>query len=252
MIEKKIGNLIFREINDGTAYIVAECDKTAVEVEIPAKVDGLPVTAVGYNAFEDCTLLKKVVFPEPTEEDRMLCQTFDEICEYAFSGCSCLEEVELPYCVHTIGRGAFYNCVSLRKATFFDAFVGSYAFSGCKSLQSVSPVNYVNEGTFRFCESLTQLPVTKTLKEIEEDAFEHCYGLTEIVIPATTKYIGGLAFRSCRGLKKVVFEEPNGWTWLNRYTDEEKPLDLSDPERNARSLGEIDYDDGVSSWRKRK
>ena len=250
MSEKKIGKLTYREINGGTAYIVTECEKDAVEVEIPAKVDGLPVTAVWYHAFENCTLLEKVTFPEPTEEDWVQGNTFDEIGDYAFSGCSSLKEVEIPYCVHTIGRGAFYDCVSLRKATFGDIFVGSYAFSGCKKLEEVSPVDYVNEGVFRFCESLKELPVTKDLKEIGEDAFEHCYGLTEITIPATTRCIEGLAFRSCRGLKRVVFEEPNGWVWHCRYTDKDYPLDLSDPERNAKSLGEVDFDDGVSSWRR--
>ena len=244
----KWGNLTFELTEGDTAYTVISCEKEAVEAVIPRLLEGLPVRSIYEHAFEGCKRLERVIFPEPTEEDILNDRAFTEIGEYAFCDCISLKEVILPSTVNTIERGAFYCCSSLEKAVFFGAFVGSYAFSGCKKLQIVSPVYHVSEGAFRDCESLQYFPVTDDIEYISEDGFEHCAALTEIVIPRSVKSIHGLAFRGCRGLKKVVFEETAGWRWHCVYTDEWKSLDVSDPEKNAKNLGLVDFDDGVSEF----
>lgn len=246
----KQGKLTFTLINGETAYAVTACEKDAVEIVLPEKVNGLVVRKVEEYAFEDCKSLKQVIFPEPSEEAWTADEYLEEIGEYAFSGCISLKEVALPYGVRTVGRGAFYGCKALERASFDRAFVCGYAFSGCEKLVSVSPVSFVSEGAFRDCKSLKELPLAKGAREIDEDGFEHCEGLTEIVIPASVKRIGGLAFRGCYALKKATFEAPDGWVWHCRYTGKDYPLDLSDPARNAKSLGWADFDDGVSSWRR--
>ena len=93
-----------------------------------------------------------------------------------------------------------------------------------------------------------ETPVTDRLTEIEDDAFEHCDGLTEIHFPQTLRRIGDLAFRGCRGLRRVSFAEKEGWYVTCRYHDSEDALDLSDPERNARLLVQVDFDDGPNGW----
>jgi hypothetical protein len=115
-------------------------------------------------------------------------------------------------------------------------------------LRIVSPVYHVSEGAFRDCESLQYFPVTEDIEYISEDGFENCAALTEIVIPRSVKSIHGLAFRGCRGLKRVTFEETEGWRWHCVYTDEWKAFDVSDPEKNAKNLGLVDFDDGVSEF----
>ena len=60
---------------------------TDTELFIPANNDGIPVTAIGSNAFFDCVNLTKVVIPD----------SITSIAGGAFKGCSSLEEITLPF-----------------------------------------------------------------------------------------------------------------------------------------------------------
>ena len=42
------------EINNGIVTIT-DCNESATNVDIPSEIDGLPVTLIGDNAFDDCT-----------------------------------------------------------------------------------------------------------------------------------------------------------------------------------------------------
>jgi hypothetical protein len=241
--------------SDATGYCVTACEKDAVEVEIPLSVGEYNVIAIGESAFEDCTELISVVLPKP--EDPMARWDMDvawlkEIREYAFSGCTSLITVDIPDTVSTIARGAFHNCRSLVAVTFdYWTYIGSYAFSGCSSLVSISELHYVSEGMLRDCTSLVSVTIGESCSEIDEDAFEHCEALRRVVIPKGVTRIEALAFRGCRALTHVTFAKPDGWYAGNCYTGGEVKLDLSDPARNARMLSGMDFDDGVTSWRRK-
>jgi hypothetical protein len=233
-------------------YCVTACEKDAVEVEIPLRVGEYNVISIGESAFEDCTELISVVFPvpeDPMERWDMDEKWLSEIGEYAFSGCTSLITVDIPDTVYTISRGAFRNCSSLVAVTFdYWTYIGPYAFSGCSSLVSISELHYASEGILQDCTSLVSVTIGESCSEIDEDAFEHCESLRRVVIPAGVKRIERLAFRGCRSLTHVTFARPNGWYAGNCYTDKQVQLDLSDPERNARRLSGMDFDDGVTSW----
>ena len=264
MEDIRYGVLTLTPTCDGDGLIICDCEKNATEVVIPAEVNGLPVVGIGDVAFEYCTVLSRVIFPddinlpafntgEPIEEwerNYLLIGCGFEIGGNAFMGCTSLIEIDLPYYVTVIGHGAFYKCESLTKATFTDnAFVSSYAFSHCYSLTEVSTVKSVNDGVFSHCKSLNYLPISNYTYTIGEDAFEHCYSLREITIPKQVTRIEALAFRSCRGLTRVVFESPDGWVGTNAYMRGKKnKLDLSNPEHNALWLSRMDFDDGVIAW----
>lgn len=243
------GPLILRDNGDGTACITG-CEKTAERVEIPCLAEGLVVVGIEDRAFEDCTALREVSFAEAEGEAQY---KYLEIGGNAFMGCTSLVSVALPSRVSVIGWGAFYHCHALREICFSpDTYVSGYAFGHCEALERVTPLSEVIEGTFSHCSSLKALPVTDDVTEIEDDAFEHCDGLTEIFFPETLMSIGDLAFRGCRGLKRVSFAAPDGWYSTSRYTDDEVALDLSDPERNAGWLANVDFDDGPNGWHRKK
>ena len=237
-------------------YIVTACRPDATRAVIPVAVDGIPVVAIGECAFRDCRALREVAFPTDEEydaEEHLALDWFSvEIDGNAFMNCTALREVKLPERVSIVGHGAFYGCRALKRVILpRRCYVASYAFSECVSLREVTPVNMVSEGVFRRCESLTQLPITVEVTEIETDAFEHCYGLADITIPRHVKKIGSEAFSGCRGLRRVTFESPDGWYSSGRYSladGERTALDLADPRRNARRLAGMDFDDGVSAW----
>lgn len=244
-----LDNLTLISYGGGGCYSVKSCDKSAVCVTIPALYNGFPVIGVERNAFENCHDLMSVIFEEIPED--IYFNYYDihyEIGDYAFSGCNMITEIELPYYLKTIGRGAFHSCKNLKKITFpQNAYLYPYAFAHCESLIEVTPVKYASEGLFSHCISLTTFPVQKCLKEIDEDSFEHCESLTEIVIPATVKRIGPLAFRGCYAMKKITFEVTDGWRCGSRYKDGEFTLDMSDPVDNAKFLAYMDFDDGVTA-----
>ena len=234
-------------------YCVTACEKDAVEVEIPLRVGDYNVISIGESAFEDCTELISVVFPEPEPEMLWGEACLRKIGEYAFSGCTSLVTVDIPDTVGSIYRGAFHGCTALVAVTFpSDAYVGSYAFSGCRSLVSLPPLGSVSEGMLQDCKSLISVTLTGYCREIDEDAFEHCESLRRVVIPTSVKRIERLAFRGCRALTQVTFEEPKGWYSKSSYHDREVELNLTDPAQNARWLSGMDFDDGILSWYRKK
>ena len=47
----------------GTTITITGCDESATKVEIPAEIDGLPVTKIENSAFKDCTSLTEIIIP---------------------------------------------------------------------------------------------------------------------------------------------------------------------------------------------
>ena len=233
----------------GEALTVISCDKEAREVEIPARLFDLPVTAIAERAFEGCDKLVRLTLPEATYMEGLFDDALCEIGEYAFSDCTALCEIEIPESVSVVWRGAFYGCTALKKATFFEkTYFAPYAFGKCVALQEISPLKKVSEGLFYDCKALESAVLLDGCQEIDEDAFEHCEALREVTIPASVQRVEALAFRSCWALTRVKFENPDGWYASNRYNDRVVAIDVESPEENARALGGMDFDDGVIAW----
>ncbi|MGN1403998.1 MAG: leucine-rich repeat domain-containing protein, partial [Ruminococcus sp.] len=93
---------------DSCVYIT-DCDTSATSVEIPEEIDGLPVTRIDDNAFEDCTLLTSVTLPD----------SIITIESCAFINCSSLESIFLSIYVEYVGYAAFCGCDAL-KSIFFE------------------------------------------------------------------------------------------------------------------------------------
>ena len=99
------------------------------EVEVPAAVDGRPVTAIAQDGFWDCDEITTVILPD----------TVTAIGDYAFSDCDSLKAMELPGSVTTIGWEAFAGCAEL-EALHIPASVediGLGAFDDCESLSYI-------------------------------------------------------------------------------------------------------------------
>ena len=86
------------EVEDGKVTITNYTGKGG-DVVVPDTIDGLPVTAIGDNAFCYCTGLTSITLSEG-------CTT---IGYYAFSGCTNLTSITLPDGC-SIGEGAFKGC----------------------------------------------------------------------------------------------------------------------------------------------
>ncbi len=241
---------ILYDTDNGYEYTVTSCEEGIENAVIRLTVNGLPVCGIREQAFRHCETLKTVSFVD--EPDLLIAyEKGFEIGGNAFAYCTALTEIILPEHTHLICTGAFYSCTSLKKAVIPKCYVSDYAFSDCEALTDISPLYNISEGVFSHCKSLTALPISDGVEEIEGDAFEHCYSLVNITIPKSVKRIGSLAFRSCRGLKSVTFEDTVGWYSHNRYVRKEFPIDVTDPIDNANALSRMDFDDGISAWYKR-
>lgn len=90
------------EIFDGQVRILG-VTRSEEEIVIPENIEGLPVTAIGEEAFYQ-NPCRSVILPE----------TLRTIESAAFYRCYYLEEIRIPAAVTEIGSGAFFRTSSLR------------------------------------------------------------------------------------------------------------------------------------------
>ena len=114
---------------------------TLTELTIPAEIDGLPVTEIGYQAFKGNTSLTKVVIPEGVEA----------LQNEAFHSCASLTDVTFPSTLKKIGNNAFSGCGSDAQEPFYFRLpdglteVGrlisdnQMAFYNCNAVKIVTP-----------------------------------------------------------------------------------------------------------------
>ena len=163
------------------------------------------VTAIGAQAFKDCTQVFRVVMPEGVTE----IQSSGTGMWGAFFGCSSLETVELPKSLMRIGSNAFSGCKKLVNINIPDNVtqIGPGAFNGCAELASVKlpkGLHELSNDIFRGCVSLTDIKLHGNIKTIGSYAFSDCRELRALTIPPGVKTIGAFAFSGCFGLTEVL------------------------------------------------
>ena len=146
--------------------------------EIPGQINGLPVTAIGDEAFAG-EMMTRVTLPD----------SVTTIGDHAFDGCSQLTSLTMG-AVETIGEGAFMDCATLAGLTLPDTVrsIGEYAFSGCNSLTSValgSRLTTLEAHTFDECAALRSVQLGSGLETVKPGAFWRCPRLTEITVEAS-------------------------------------------------------------------
>ena len=133
----------------------------------------------------------------------------DELCMYAFSGCSGLTSLTIPSSVTSIGWYAFEGCSGLTSLTIPSSVteIGRETFMGCSGLTSLtipSSVTEIGRETFMGCSGLTSLTIPSSVTSIGWSAFSGCSGLTSLTIPSSVTSIGYYAFSGCSGLTSLT------------------------------------------------
>lgn len=95
---------------------ITKYNGTEETVEIPAEIDGVPVTRIGTRAFQNCTTIKQLTIPDGVTV----------INTGAFRGCENLEELYYNCSLTTMGTTPFENCTSL-KTIYVGENVSSFA-----------------------------------------------------------------------------------------------------------------------------
>ena len=205
------------------------------------------LTDIGSNAFMFCSNLNEISFPSslttigqhaflgtPWLSAQQQKNPLVQVNGILIDGTKVSGDVTLPDTVTSIAGHAFESS-SLTSITIPDTvrYIGSYAFCGCKNLQTVKlPDNLTALSEYCFyvctsltsvdlpdgltnipadcfgqCNSLTSVSLPEGITAIHDGAFMYCENLTEIKLPTTLKTIGLDAFNSCRGLKAVVLPD---------------------------------------------
>ena len=169
---------------DGTddyAQIV-DCNETAVEVDIPAAIEGLPEKSTRDWAFADCKSLTSISVPD----------SVNAIGNGAFSGCSSLASINIPNSVTTIRGSAFCNCLSLTSITIPES------------------VTSIEIAAFSGCSSLTNITIPDLVASIGDHAFYNCSSLTNITVSENNKYFSSLNGVLFNKDKTELITYPNG------------------------------------------
>ncbi len=149
-------------IVDGTVTITRYFENSYDYVaNIPATINGLPVTRIG---------------------------------EYAFNGRSRLDRVTIPNGVTSIGNMAFYFCLSLWSVSIPDSVIsiGDGAFSQCPSLSNINIPNggiSIGNGAFLDCR-LASITIPTSVTSIGGGAFSGNSGLTRATFMGNAPAMG--------------------------------------------------------------
>ena len=233
----KYGDYLYYEVNDdGTGITITDCDTAATDIIIPDRIEGLPVTAIGYGAFQLCYDITNINIPYGV--------TY--IDQYAFMYCNSLEKIYMPDSITYIGYGAFSSCKNLRSITIPNSvtYIASGAFGNCTQLKTIfipdgvefigkhaffdtacyDDINNWTDGAFYIGNYLldsdsenmgSECKIRNGTKYITSNAFYGCEQLTTVYIPDSLVSISGAAFAYCKNLKSA--DIPDGVTYIGPY-----------------------------------
>ncbi len=191
------------ESNNG--YTITEYIGKETYANIPKIVNGVPIIAIGDEAFYNRANLTNIMVPD----------SVTSIGDKAFSDCESLTNITIPNSVKNIGDYAFLRCTSLTSITIPNSVIsiGSYAFSYCTSLTSIeipNSVTSIGRDVFSNCKSLASITIPNSVTSIGSYAFSYCTSLTSIEIPNSVTSIGRDVFSNCKSLASITI--PNSVT----------------------------------------
>lgn len=190
--------------------------KTGVETLILP----LNLTEIGEGAFA-ASSIRKIAIPEGVEQ----------IGDYAFYGCSELEDVTLPASLNSIGKGAFGNCTSLASISL-----------------APTKITEIPERAFAGDVELTDIVLPSNLEKIGREAFTHT-SITTLDLSSVKEFepyaLSGMPFLE---LLSISSEASVGAGLLMDDTSlaslSGAPADI--PDYFAANCGELDADAAMS------
>jgi len=212
------------------------CQLTPTEV-IPPAINGMPVVAIGNNAFSNCSGLTSVTIGNGvtyigveafhycdgltsivvdtsntvySSQDGVLYNKAKTVLIQYPRGKS--GGFTIPSSVTSIGDYAFIYCSGLTSVTIPTSVtsIGNYVFYECTSLTSVTipdSVTSIGKRAFYNCSKLASVTIPDSVTSIEGGAFEFCTGLTSVTIPNSVMSIGDDAFYYCKGLHSITIPD---------------------------------------------
>ncbi len=178
------------EVNSDNTVTITKYKGSEADVVIPNKINGFPVTGIGYEAFSDCQSLISVVISDgiTTIGTNPVLGSIG-VGFGAFFGCSNLVSVTIPDSVTSIKEFSFFGCSSLTSIVIPNGIttIERYTFDGCTGLPSVTipdSVTSIETSAFSYCKSLISITIPDRVTNIEDNVFSGCTSLTAINVNA--------------------------------------------------------------------
>ena len=222
------------QVSENEVTIVGYVGTIEGTLEIPAEIDGLPVTRVeddafikqnqlvevvipasvieiGSTAFHDCENLQVFTVAEENPvycvKNGLLLDKGEKVLIRCPSG-RYGEVTDIPNTVFLISDAAFADCSSLSKIELPISVlsIGAMAFSNCQSLSEVivpSGVQTLPDSAFADCIALQRVTLSEGLTNISVAAFRNCTALQEVQLPDTLESIKSNAFENCSSLQRM-------------------------------------------------
>jgi len=227
------------EIVDGTITITGVTWGVSLSgsVIIPDDINGIAITAIGANAFQNQASCNEIHIPGG----------ITSIDENAFGGCIALQKISvdsgnlnyssqdgilyhkaktsfihipqaiagsvtIPSGIATISNNAFYDRTGLTSITFSNSLesIGSGAFWGCTGILDITiPGSVSNIGSYAFCEctNLTSVILSSGVGSIGESAFSGCSKIASLTVPGSVVSVGLNSFKNCTSIGNIVFQQ---------------------------------------------
>lgn len=159
---------------DKTITITGYTNELSKTLNIPDKIEGMPVTSITSSAFLNAYNLENVI----------LSDNIKEIGDNCFYNCINLKSIKLTNSITKLNRGVFGDCKQLTDVIISNTVtvIDAVAFGGCISLKNIDLPKNVNKiGYYAFgnCTSLEIIKIPKSVTHIDEGAF---YNLPNIKI----------------------------------------------------------------------
>ena len=213
---QSLGDFYYSEEN-GEITITGSNPKAA-SAEIPATINGKPVTAIGDYAFNGSSI-SSVTIPDSVRT----------IGNYTFTMCSNLKSVTLPESIEYIGIRAFELCSSLSEVNFPDHMIdfSSKVFDSTPWMtaqRQKSDLVVVN-GVLIDAENATgDIVLSSDIKAVASGTFERNDKITSVVFPSSIKKLKDNVFFYCSNLtsadiRYVTEIESMAFAYCNKLTD---------------------------------
>ena len=250
---------------DGTSVTSASITRVSIPYSI---------TTISKNAFKNCTSLASVTFGDGSQTVSTYSlrgsntgSQLESIGNYAFDGCTALENITIPDSVTYIDGYAFRNCTSLESITFGEnsqlTGTGVRVFYNCTGLKAVYISNlsawcrinfdatnnsngysrlsnplYYAHNLYLNGELITELVIPDDITKLERYAFQGCTPLTSVVVHNNVTNIRNDVFNGCSNIESMIL--PFVGAFAKTTTDTyQYPLGII--------FGTTSYEDGVET-----